>query len=457
MALSEFVEITLLEQAVASEIASFDTCAFVAQVPTATMSGRYETFASLTEISAHSPALPTPVVAAATIFFSQSPNPGELIIGRRGTGTAQVSNVAITTADDGTWSFTVNSDAVSYLASVSDTLQSIAEGLVAAGTAGGVFDRHEVTASTPITGAFNITANVAGDAFTISTLTVPGTGVGAITTPTANVAAEDISDALTAIRAAGAIFYGFTIESATEAAIDDASAWAAAQTDPSDPALFFARTSDTGVRDATSGNLADDLYLLGYDTTHIQWTKVPSSYPDVAMMARGLAANLDQDAITLALKGLIGVTPDAGRGVVSPLTSAQVANVRLHANTYTLEGGLGTTYPGKVVSGSYTDTVVSRHWLRARLQEAGFQVLRGSPTKISMDAAGAAALEGAFRGVLAVAESAKHIAANWTVNVPDPATLTSAQRATRHLPNVVVVAQFRGAVHSTAITVYLSY
>lgn len=421
------------------------------------MSDRYEIFTTLTEVSTHSPALPSRVVAAATVFFSQDPNPGRLLIGRRGTGTAQVSRVTITTADDGTWSFSINSDAISYLADVADTEQDIAEGLHAAGVASGIFDRHDVTPSTPSGGIFDVTANVAGDAFTISSLTVPGTGAGATTTPTANVAAEDISDALTAVRAAGAVFYGFTIESSTEAAIDDASAWAAAQTDPADPAMFFARTADTGVRDATGGNLADDLYGLGYDTTHLQWSKTPAQWPDVAMMARGLAANLDQESITLALKGLVGVTPDAGRGVVSPLSTAQVANIRLHANTYTLEGGLGTTFPGKVVSGKYTDTVISRHWLRARLQEAGYQVLRGSPTKISMDAAGAAALEGAFRGVMSVAESAKHVQSGWTVSVPDPATLTSAQRATRHLPGITIVAVFRGAIHSTALTVYLSY
>jgi hypothetical protein len=158
----------------------------------------------------------------------------------------------------------------------------------------------------------------------------------------------------------------------------------------------------------------------------------------------------------LALKGLVGITPDAGRGVVNPLTSAQVANIRLHANTYTLEGGLGTTFPGKVVSGKFTDTVISRHWLRARLQEAGFQVLRGSPTKVPMDAAGAAALEGAFRGVMAVAETARHVQSGWSVFVPDPATLTPAQRATRKLPGCKIIAVYRGAIHATELTVYLS-
>lgn len=453
--LSDFVEVQILEQAVATQIASFNDCLHLAQVPTATMSDRFEVYTSLAEITAAG--LPSRVLAAATVFFSQDPNPGRLIIGRRGTGTAQVSRVTITTADDGTWSFTVNSDAISYLADALDDEQDIAEGLYNQGVASGIFARHDVTASTPSGGIFDITANVAGDAFTIGALTVGGSGAGATTTPTANVAAEDISDALTAIRAAGAVFYGFTIESSTEAAIDDASAWAAAQTDPTPPALFFARTSDTGVRDATGGNMADDLYLAGYDTTHLQWTKAPAQWPDVAMMARGLAANLDQESITLALKGLVGITPDAGAGVTNPLTTSQIENVRLHANSYTLAGGLGTTFPGKVVSGKYTDTVISRHWLRARLQEAGYQVLRGSPTKIPYDAAGASALEGAFRGVLAVAEAAKHIQSGWTIQVPNPSTLTSAVRATRRLPGIVITATFRGAIHQTALTIYLSY
>lgn len=455
MSLSEFVDVTILEESIATQIASFSDCLHLAQVPTATMSDRFESYTSLTEVT--DAGLPTRVIEAATIFFSQDPNPGKLIIGRRTEGTAQVSRVTISTADDGTWSFSINSTAISYLASISDTTTTIAEGLLAAGIAAGIFDRFDLTPGSVTSSHFDITANVAGDAFTISSLTVPGTGAGATSTPTANVAAEDISDALTAIRSAGAVFYGFTIESSTEASIDDASAWAAAQTDPAAPAMFFARTGDTDVRDATGGNLASDLYLLGYDTTHLMWAKDATEWSDVAMMARGLAANLDQEAITFALKGLVGITADAGSGVSSPLTTAQITNVRLHANTYTIEGGLGTTFPGKVVSGKYTDTVVSRHWLRARLQEAGFQVLRGSPTKISYDQSGAAALEGAFRGVMAVAEAAKHIQAGWTVSVPNPATLTSAQRASRVLPGVTVVCTFRGAIHQTSLVVYLSY
>ena len=455
MSLSDFVDVTILEQAIATQVASFTDCMHLVQVPVATLAARYASYTSVPE--ATSAGLPAPALAAATKFFSQEPNPGRLIIGRRGEGTAQQSLVTITTAAAGTWSWDLGVDTVSYLAGALDTEQEIAEGLHANAVAQGLYTRYAVTADDPTAGVITIDADVAGDAFTIGALTVPGAGAGATSTPAVNVAAEDISDALDAVRTAGAVFYGFTIESSTEASIDEASGWAAAQTDPVSPALFFGRTSDVDVRDGTVGNLASDLFLLSYDTTHLMWTKDVSSFPDVAMMARGLAADLDQQSITLALKGLIGVTSDAGPGVESPLSSAQITNVQANANSYTLEGGLGTTFPGKVSSGKYTDTVISRHWLRARLQEAGFQALRGTPTKVPYDRAGAAVLEGAFRGVMAVAEAAQHVQSGWTISIPNPATLTSTQRASRNLPGVVISAVFRGAIHSTSLTVYLSF
>ncbi len=237
-----------------------------------------------------------------------------------------------------------------------------------------------------------------------------------------------------------------------EANVDLASAWAAAQ-----PALFVAQMVDTSIRDATASNPAEDLYLLGYDTTHIEWAKDATEFRDIAIMSRASAVNLDQISSTWALKGLIGVTPIAGPDVTDPVTSGQLANLKLHANVYENVLGLGTTSPGKVVSGKFTDTVVSRFWFRRRLQEAGFGVLRGSPTKIPMNIVGATMLEGAYRSVCAVAERAGHIEPGWTVTVPDPATLTSAQRASRVLSGSVIRATFTGAIHATDITVYLAY
>lgn len=450
--LSDFVEVTVLEEAITTQVASFTTCGLLAQVTTGVQSARHVEYSSYNELV--DAGMPTSVLDRARIFFSQDPNPGALTIGRQIPGTKQVSRVTITTADDGTWSFTVNGDSVSYLATL-ETEQEIAEGLFEAGT--DIFRTHNLTASTPSGGIFDLTANVGGDSFTIGSLTVPGTGAGATSTPTANVAAEAVDTAMNAIRAAGNTTFVWTIESRAEANVDLMSSWAAAQATTESPALFVALMSDESIRDNDVGNPASDLALLGYDTTYLVWSKNPAEYRDMAELARQNAVDLDQFASTWALKGLIGITPDAGPGVVNPLTSAQIDNIRLHANTYTLEGGLGTTSFGKVVSGKFTDTVVSRFLTVARLKEGGFAVLRGSPTKIPMNATGAAMLEGAFRSVMTRLEAAGHFNPGWTVFVPDPATLTAAQRATRVLPGIQIRCQFTGAIHQTQITLFLSY
>lgn len=447
MSLSDYVRITTFEQQVAQAIASFSTCMLLAQVPVGTMPERFLSFESIDEVTDAS--MPQPVIDAATSFFSQEPNPGELIIGRQIPGTAKVVTVTITTEDDGTWSFTLNGTAISALAAGS-TEQEIAEALhaqaeVYAGT-------YNLSLSTPTSGAFTITSLVPGDDFTVGAMTVPGSGVGSTATTTANVAAEDPSTALDAIVSAGGVFFGLVIQSRGETAIDDVATWASAR-----QVLFFAQTADLDVANAVSGNMASDLALLSYKNTDLSWHRDSTEFLDVATMSKALARNFDTSNGTTAFLNLVGITPDAGPGVENPLTSAQIANIRLHANTYTLEGGLGIRFPGKVVSGGYTDITISRMWLTTRAQEAVFGALVGAPDGLTMDLAGASVIENVLRGVCQTGVDARHFRPGFQVIVPDPATFTAAQRAGRELINCKIIASYRGFIHSTDIAVYLQF
>jgi hypothetical protein len=447
VALQDFVRVTTFEQQVSQAIASFSTCMLLAQVPVGTMPERFLSFESIDEVTEAS--MPQPVIDAATSFFSQDPNPGELIIGRQIPGTAKVVTVTITTEDDGTWSFTLNGTAISALAADS-TEQEIAEALHA--QAAVYADTYNLLLSTPTAGEFTITSLVPGDDFTVGALTVPGTGAGSTATTTANVAAEDPSTALDAIVSAGGVFFGLTIQSRGESAIDDVATWASAR-----QVLFFAQTPDLDVANAVSGNMASDLFLLGYKNTDLSWHRDSTEFMDVATMSKALARNFDTSNGTTAFLNLVGITPDAGPGVSNPLTSAQVANIRLHANTYTLDGGLGIRFPGKVVSGGYTDITISRMWVATRAQEAVFGALVGAPDGLTMDLEGASIIENVLRGVCQTGVDARHFRPGFTVTVPDPATLTAAVRASRELPNCKITASFRGFIHEILIPIYLSF
>jgi hypothetical protein len=455
MALSRFVRPVVTEQRTVQEVASFSTALHLAQVPTSTLAGRFDSFTSAQELT--DAGYPARVIAAAGAFFGQNPNPGRLIIGRQGLGTAQVGTVDITTEDAGNWTYTLAGQAITYVASGDDTTTDIADGLRAQTIASGILDVANLSISAVTSDAFTITANVAGDAFTLSALTVPGSGVGTSTTTTANVAAELPSVAFAAIVTAGGEWYGTTIESRSETAIDDASAWVFSQgTD--NPKLFFAQTNDDGVTQATPGNMADDLFLLGYDRTDLTWHRDSTEWADVATMAVVLAKNFDVANATTAFKELDGVTPDAGSGVVDPLSSSELENVEEHANSYTIEAGQQLRFPGKVVGGQHTDTVITRDWLKARLEEAVFGVLVGAPNGVPYTVAGIAMIEGAIRGVAQAAANAGHILPDYIVTMPTLAQLTSAIRASRNLPFAKLSGTYQGFIHTVFdIDVPLSY
>jgi hypothetical protein len=57
--------------------------------------------------------------------------------------------------------------------------------------------------------------------------------------------------------------------------------------------------------------------------------------------------------------------------------------------------------------------------------------------------------------VASIATAAGHIQPNFTIVVPDPATLTPAQRATRNLPNCSITCQFTGAIHQVTLVLSL--
>lgn len=448
MALSRFANVNVTQQVTVQAVASFSDCLYLAQVPVGVQAARFLAYESADEMT--DAGLPTSVIDAGEIFFSQNPNPGNLIIGRQIPGTAKVSTVTITTTANGTWSFTLGSDTITYLAAGGPTEQAIAEGLAA--DAAQYAGTYNVTIGTPVAGVFTITSNVAGDDFTVGALTIPGVGAGSTATTTANVAAEDATTALDAIVAAGALFYGIATQSRTEAVIDDIAGWALART-----YMFFAQTADPLVVSATAGNMAEDLYLLDNGRIDISVHKDSAEFMDVATMSIVLARNLDSRNGTTAFKTLTGVTPDSGRGVTDPWTSAEVTNVELHANSYTIEGGVGVRFPGKVANGDYTDIRITMDWLQARLEEAIFGAFVGAPDGLTYDLEGVAVLENVIRGVGQNAVNARHIKPGFVVTLPDPATLTAAQRASRNLPQGRFTADFRGFIHTIDLDVFLQF
>lgn len=453
MSLTRYVPVTVNRALPSVSQAGFGTLLSVFQIDAATLPAQYTSFSSPTEVAASG--LPANVLAAGAVFFQQNPNAGTWIVGRRVPGTAQVDTITVTTADAGTWSYTIDGFAVSYVAGALDTEQDIAEGLAAAAEAVILANGLDIATSTPVAGVYTHTSNVAGDTFTTAAFTPGGAGAGSAANTTPSVAAEVLTTCLDAIEAAGADFYGLTIEDRDDADILLAASWTASRRK-----IFCAQTADPTLLSATGGNICAQLVALNRSRTFVIYNEDSREFSDVAWMSLKLSMRLDQEHGTWAFAQLAGVTSSSLTS--PPISSAELDNVQdERGNFFATTAGLSHTYPGQNTgsgtSALFIDQVTSEDWTVSRIQEAVFTAIAGSRLGTPFNAVGRALIEGACRGVGNQGERAgRYNPGTFTVSVPDSTTLTPDQRASRTWPNVVIAYQETQFAQKVVLTIDVS-
>lgn len=434
--INRYVQLTVNRNRPSLPSDAFGSALLLYQVDPSIQPERRKVYSSAKEVSASS--LPQRVKDALNAFFGAQNKPQKVTLGRRNPGTAQVITVAVSNAEAGTWSFDLLGDTASYIATASDTDQTIAQGLAVQARAYG----HDVTISDATSGSFTITANVPGIPFTVGGITDPGSGTIAFTGTAANVVAEDLSDALDAIEADGDDSYGLAIENRDDAAILEAAEWVESRR-----RIFIAQSEDPALKAGTAGNIADQLAALSRKRTHVCWNEDSRDYQDIVFLAEGLSFNLDTRRGTWEFLELAGVTPANRR--TPPVSGGQIDNVtKGPASIYLTAGGKNIVEGSKMANGLFIDQVTTEDWTLSRLETAVFNVLAGDRYGVDYSLGGAAAVEGALRAVGTVGVQANHYAAgSVTVVIPDTATVSPAERAARCLRRVQFNYREAGSLH----------
>lgn len=443
MSADRFIKINVNRSVATLSQVGFGNLLAVYQVDPAIQPERTVTYTSAQELS--DSALPQNIKDALETVFLQSPTIGRVTLGRRNPGTAQTVSVTVTAGTtDGTYQFDLEGETVQYLALATESAEEIAQGLRADAL---LKDANVTISETDGNGTFTITASIAGQTFTADTESTSSDGTTVLTETQANGPAEDLSDALDAIEAAGDESYGLVIENRDDASILEAAEWTQARR-----RLFSAQTEDENLRDGIDGNIADQLAQLGFSRTRVEYNENSDEHTDIALMSKRLSLRLDEEQGTWAFVQLAGITPS------NELAGAQITNIEAGpANTYTRCGVLNVTNPGVQVTGLFTDQVTTEDWLVTRLEQAIFNVLAGSPRGVPFTRAGVALIEAAIRGVLIQGENVGHFQPGSTnVTLPDPNTLSSAQRQSRCLPDVQVTAVEAGFLHCINVSVSIT-
>jgi hypothetical protein len=247
---------------------------------------------------------------------------------------------------------------------------------------------------------------------------------------------------LAAVRAEDDDWYALILDSNSRAEIL-AAAGVVESLDPRK--VLFAQTSDTGCLDPDS--ITDVMYLASdLDRFRTVVLYHPTVGAGAAAAYVGNALAYDPGTITYKFRELAGLTSYA-------LTSAQRAAVLAKSgNLIETVAGRSITCDGKVSGGEWIDVIHGLDWLRARMAERVFGVFVSQPAgKVPFTDKGIALLHTEVRAQLQEAQDRDVLATGWTTSVPTAASLSSAQRQTRVLPNVTWNGRVTGAIHAITI------
>jgi hypothetical protein len=388
--------------------------------------GRIRSYANLEEVSADFGTTAEEYYAA-DVYFSQSPQPGSLLIGRR-------FNVAV----PGELLGGLDPDIVlgDYTAITAGSLKLTVDGTVetvtginlsAAASLNAVAADVQTALAAVKTGMtciwngsqFIIHSGTTGGSSSVSLSTAPASGTdlgpmmgltaaeGAIAT--VGAAAETVSQTLAAMWNMNQawFYYTFTKEIQNEGTVPNpdilaAAAWAEANE------LFYGQTISDGTAFVSnpSGSTAATLKSLNYSYTATQYEAVSVATTDpyavCALIARLTTVNYDAPNSTINLK----FKQEPG---ISPVNLTESNRLLLEANNvnYYTEFGDDNAMiaEGVCAGGRWIDEVVGLAWLQFAIQSAIFAYLYSLTTKLPQTDKGVACITQVISGVLDTAVS----------------------------------------------------
>lgn len=411
--------------------------------------GRVMTYTDIDEMIADGFSSNEMLFLAAQDFFSQTPRPPRVKIGRRKCNTsisvasilpAGTYTILIMTQDSqgntvtDSYSFTNNGNTLD-----TDILQGLA-------------DEIANDASSVVQGVLT------GNSLTI----LPNTGVDFAITVSDNLLAESIAstepiaETMEAICADDNDFYGIALMSRSQDDILAMAAWTEAHCK-----IFGTAIAEEGAKVST--NITDTGYLLMqnnyYRTFWYYHSDADSDFPECAVMAR--CFSIQPGGETWANKRLAGVQADG-------LTETEFNAIKgKNGNTFERFRNVAITQRGITAAGEWIDVIRFRDWLQEEITTRVFDALVNND-KMPYTDAGIAIIENQIRAALEMGQKRGGIAPNeydedgktnlgYVVSVPLASSISAGQKASRILEDVKFTARLAGAIHAVEITGALTY
>jgi hypothetical protein len=479
LSVSDVVNVQVTLNPLAAAVRNFGALLILGSSAIIDTNERVRQYTTIAGVTADFPTT-APEYLAATLFFSQSPQPSVLYIGRWAktatsgvlhggvlsaaqqaiTNFTAVSSGGLKITVDGTLKTltAINLSAVTNLNGVASAVTTALAG-AATVTWNASFNRFDVVSST--TGASSSVSygSNPGTGTDISGLMGLVTGVASV--PVQGIVAESLLSGVQACAPFGD-WYGLTVADA--AVVDNDHIAVATYIEAASPSRIYGITSaSSAILDPTqTTDLASKLSAANFSRTFIQYS---SSSPYAVASLYGRAFTVDFTAnnstITLKFKQEPTVTPETLNETQAATIDAKSCNVFVNFNNAT-----AIVQQGVMCSGDFFDERHGLDWLQNAVQTNVYNLLYTSPTKIPQTDAGTnqiagaieqACEEGVNNGLLApgvwnapgfgAISTGQTLTKGYYVFMPPVASQSQADREARKAPTAQVAVKLAGAVH----------
>lgn len=440
MAITDIADVSIVATTSAPAAANFGIALLAVNKVPAGFTNRVRLYGSLKEMTDAGWLTTDPGYIGALDYFTQTPRPKTLKIGRRANKTNQSLQLTITSAVTGEiYSITVAGVPLTYTVLAGATTTTVATAIELL---------TEAVAGVDSTSSANV--------ITLGPTGAPGTVLIDLADWSPNFQVKDITADpgiaadLIAIQAEDDGWYGLSLDSNSKAEVLAAAAFV----EPLEK-IFIYNTVDTEVSDSVvTTDVMSSLKALSYMRTGGLYDQNRLlGFSGLAWMGNRFAGS-DPGSDTWSYKTLVGVKVDTN------VTAAQRAAILStptttgkNGNIYTLIENSGRTENGKAASGEWLDTVRFLDWLRSILR-TGIAQLLFSNSKVPYTDTGIEAVVNVVKGALSRGVAVGGLANDtpYVVTAPAAADVDPSVRQQRLLPNVTFSARLAGAIHIVQIT-----
>lgn len=477
---SSVVSVTVDMAPAAAQLRNFGAALIIGSTDVIDVSERIRTYAS-TEIDtiATDFGVTSPEYLAAQAFFSQSPQPSEVQIGRwaktatngllrgRILSTSEQAITNFTSIDTGAFDVTIDGSVVNVtgvdLSSCSN-LNAVASAVTAKLTSKGtcLWDGQRFVIKSATTGTTSTVSTVTSTALSMAM----GLEVG--TTMVNGAQAESLIEAITALLDSTSWYMAFV---SGDYETEDAIA-AAGLIEAASPSRIIAFTSmDTAELDPQdTDTLGAQLNALGYNHTLVMYSSTNASAA-ASVLGRMSTVNFEgsNTTITLKFKQCPGVV--AENLMTSQANALRAKNVNVFA---AYDNDTSILQEGIMSGGWFIDERHGLDWLQNRVQTDLWNLLYTSTTKIGQDEIGSTQLvncvnssleQGVANGLIGAGvwngtaigalNQGDTLATGYYVYIQPMDEQSQSDREARKAPPIQVAVKLRGAIHfvDVAITV----